>query len=275
MYRVASLGAITCSLGARRNAGRLSQYPGSFSLAPLRLLATRIGRVLGGAYDRTAFHSWFLHSRLLVHVGEAVERRRFFLASRGGRNRLWESAGTLRSWSGARTRVGSTNQVRVVRCRDQGHIALYSQDPSKQTLPGFTPCAVAVTIALDLPLKMSKRHVGRKRPDRERLIAPRAVSHLHLVQADVIVEELGSSTQPATPHIDKVRIRREQLPRALHVVRIPGALPTVGQHCRSVAERWIRGCPECFPPSSGSPISISVDPTARSSFANQRRGRVP
>jgi hypothetical protein len=70
MYRVASLGAIACPLTVRRNAGRLSQYSRSFSLAPLWLLATRIGRVFRGAYDRTAFHSWFLHSPLLVMSGK-------------------------------------------------------------------------------------------------------------------------------------------------------------------------------------------------------------
>jgi len=97
MHRVASLGAIACPLTARRDAGRLSQYPRSFSLAPLWLLATRIWRVFRRAYDRTAFHSWFLHSCLLVHVEEAVERRRLSLASRGRRNHLSESAGTLPS----------------------------------------------------------------------------------------------------------------------------------------------------------------------------------
>jgi hypothetical protein len=80
---------------------------------------------------------------------------------------------------------------------------------------------------------MSERHIRGKVPNREREVAPRAVSHLHLVQADVIVNELISSSQPATADVDKVGVGREQFSRAVHVVPVPGPLPTVRQHGRS------------------------------------------
>ena len=129
--------------------------------------------------------------------------------------------------SGAR-RVGSGNHVRVVGCGDHGHIPLDGEHPSKQTLPGLAPSAVKVTISHDPPFKMSDRHVVGKRPNRKRQVAPRAVSHLHLVQADVIVNELTPSSQPATSDVDKVGVGREQLPGALHVVSVPGVLPALG-----------------------------------------------
>jgi len=165
--------------------------------------------------------------------------------------------------SGAR-RVGSGNHVRVVGCGDHGHIPLDGEHPSKQTLPGLAPSTVKVTISHDPPFKMSDRHVVGKRPNRKRQVAPRAVSHLHLVQADVIVDELTAATQPAPPYVDKVRIRREQLTRALHVVLVPGALPTVGQHCRSALESGgFEGMRHVRHHSLSSAVSISADPTAR------------
>ena len=91
MYWVTSLGAIARPLASGRNAGWLSQYPRTFSLAPLWLLAARIGRAFRRAYDRAALHSWVLHSILLVHIGEPVERRRCLLASPIGSDHLWES----------------------------------------------------------------------------------------------------------------------------------------------------------------------------------------
>jgi len=144
-----------------------------------------------------------------------------------------EDISTSSCGSGARARVGSRNHVGVVSCCDYGPITLHGEDPSKQTLPGFAPSAVSVTVTLDPPFKMSERHIRGKLPNRERQVAPGAVSHLHLVQADVIVNKLIPSSQPATADVDKVCIRREQFPRALHVVPVPGPLPTVRQHGRS------------------------------------------
>jgi hypothetical protein len=80
---------------------------------------------------------------------------------------------------------------------------------------------------------MSDRHVGGKRPNRERLVAPSAVSHLHRVQVDVVVMELAASPQPAASDVDEVGVGRQQRRRALHVMPVPGTLPTLGQSCRS------------------------------------------
>ena len=107
-------------------------------------------------------------------------------------------------------------------------MAVHCEHPREHSASRFTPSAVRVTITLDSPFKMSERHVGGKRPNRERQVAPRAVSHLHLVQADVIVNELTPSSQPATSDVDKVGVGREQLPGALHVVSVPGVLPALG-----------------------------------------------
>ncbi len=114
-------------------------------------------------------------------------------------------------------------------------MAVHGEHPREHSAPRFTPSAVGVTIALDPPFKMSERHIRGKLPNRERQVAPRAVSHLHLVQADVIVNELIPSSQPATADVDKVGVGREQLPRALHVVSVPSALPAVRQHLGSAA----------------------------------------